>query len=76
MSIVNKFKTNSYCIGRRYYNGANNIRGVVTAKGTKMLKGSCAMCRRNKSMPVYDAAIAAEGFKDFFESVGKATVNF
>ena len=38
--------------------------------------GSCAMCRRNKSMTVSDATIEAEGMKDFFKSVGKATVNF
>ena len=41
-----------------------------------MLKGSCAMCTRNKSMTVSDATIEAEGLKDFFKSVGKATVNF
>ena len=41
-----------------------------------MLKGSCAMCRRNKSVTVSDETIEAEGLKDFFKSVGKATVNF
>ena len=74
MSKFNMFKTNSYCV--RYYSSTNNIQGVVTAKRTKMLKGSCAVCRRNKSMTVSDAKKEAEGFKDFFKSVGKATVNF
>ena len=74
MSPLNKFKTNSYCVGGRHYSGTNNIRGA--SKGTKMLKGNCVLCRRNKSMTVSDATIEAEGLKDFFKSVGKATVNF
>ena len=76
MSNFNKFKINSYCVGGRHYCGTNNIRGVVTAKGTKMVKGFCAMCRRNNSKTVSDAAIETEGLKDFFKRVEKATVNF
>ena len=76
MSSFNKFKTNSYCVGGRHYSGTNNIRGDVIAKGTKMLKRNCVKCRRNKSMTVSDATIVAEGLKDFFKSVGKATVIF
>ena len=76
MSLLNKFKTNSYCVGGRHYSCTNNIRGAITSKGTKMLRGSCTKCRRNKSMTVSDATIEAEGLKDFFKSVGKATVNF
>ena len=75
MSLLNKFKTNSYCVGGRHYSGTNNIRGVISAKGTKMLKGNCVKCIRNKSMTVSDATIEAEGLKDFFKSVGRATVN-
>ena len=41
-----------------------------------MLKGSCLKCRRNKSTTVNDATIEADGLKDFFKSVVKATVNF
>ena len=41
-----------------------------------MLRGSCTKGRRNKSMNVSDATIEAEGLKDFFKSVGRATVNF
>ena len=37
MSLLNKFKTNSYCVGGRHYSGTINIRGVVSAKRTKML---------------------------------------
>ena len=76
MSLLNKFKTNSYCVGGRHYSGTNNIRGVISAKGTKMLKGNCVKCNRNKSMTVSDATIEADGLKDFFKSVGRATVNF
>ena len=76
MSNFSKFQTNSYCVGGRHYCGTNNIRGVVTAKGTKMLKCHCTKCRRNKSMTVYDAIIEAEGLEEFFKSVGRATINF
>ena len=75
MSILNKFKTNSYCVGGGHYSGTVNIRGAITSKGTKMLKDNCVLCRRNKSMTVSDATIE-EGLKDFFKSVGRATVNF
>ena len=76
MCSFNKFKTNSYCVGGRHYSGTNDIRGVVSAKGTKMLKGNCTKCKRNKPMTVSDETIEAEGLKGFFKSVGKATVNF
>ena len=74
MSLLNNFKTNSYCVGGRHYSGTNNISGAINSKGTKMLRGSCTKCRRNKSMTVSDATIEAEGLKDFFKSVGKATL--
>ena len=76
MGLLNKFKTNSYCVGGRHYSGTNNISGAITSKGTKMLRGSCTKCRRTKSMTVSDATIEAEGLKYFFKSVGRATVNF
>ena len=41
-----------------------------------MLKGNCVKCGRNKSMTASDATIEAEGLKNFFKSVGKATVTF
>ena len=41
-----------------------------------MFRGSCTKCRKIKSMTVSDATIEAEGLKDFFKSVGTATVNF
>ena len=75
MSCSNRFKSNSYCVGGRHYSGTNNIRGVVTAKGTKMLKGNCVKCKRNKSKTVSDATIEAEGLKNFLKIVGKAIAN-
>ena len=76
MSLLNKFKTNSYCVGGRHYSGTKNIRGVISANGTKMLKGNCVICKRNKSMTVSDATIETEGLKDIFKNVGRATFNF
>ena len=76
MSNFNKFKTNSYCVGGTHCTVTNNIRGFITSKGTQTIKSKCVKCRRNKSMAVSDATTQAEGWKDFFESVGKATVNF
>ena len=75
MSLLQKFKTYSYCVGGRQYSGTNNIRGFITSKGTKMLEGNCVKYKRNKSMTVSDAKIEAEGLKDFFKSVGRATAN-
>ena len=66
MSLLNKFKTKSYCDVGRHYSGTKNISCFITSKGTKMLKGNCVICRRNKSMTVSDATIEAEGLKDFF----------
>ena len=63
MSSFNKFKTISYCVGGRHYSGTNNIRGVISTKGTKMLKGNCIKCKRNISMTVSDATIEAEALK-------------
>ena len=76
MSLLNKFKTNSYCVGGRHYSGTNIISGAITSKGTEKLRGSCTKCRRNKKMTVSDATIEAEGLKDFFKSDRKARVNF
>ena len=50
MSLLPTFKTNSYCVGGRHYNGTKNIRGFISARGTKMLTGNCVQCKRNKSM--------------------------
>ena len=40
MSLLHKFKTDSYCVGGGNYIGTNKIRGFNTTKGTKQLKGN------------------------------------
>ena len=39
-----------------------------------MLIGSCAICKRKKSMIVSDNTIKAEGLGDFFKNLGKTSV--
>ena len=72
MSLLQKLKSNLYFVGGRHYSGTNNIRGFITSKGSKMLKGNSVKCKRNKSMNVSDASIEAEGLKDIFKKVGRA----
>ena len=76
MSLLQKLNTNSYCVGGRHYSGTNKIIGFITSKDTKMLKGNCVKCKKNKSMTVSDATVEAEGLKDYFKRVGRATINF
>ena len=38
MSLSQKLKTKSYCVGGRHYSGTNNISGAITSKGFKMLR--------------------------------------
>ena len=46
MSNFNKFKTNSYCVGGRHYSSTIYIQGVITTKGTKMLKSKWVKCKK------------------------------
>ena len=57
MSLLDRFKSNSYCVCGSHYSGTINIRGAIgepasqiTSKGTKILKSNCVKCKRNKSM--------------------------
>ena len=73
----NKFKNNSYCVGGKHYSATTNIRGdiaqnIKTGIPVKLLRGTCSTCKRNESLIVSDQTIQAEGFGDFFRSVGKA----
>ena len=70
----NKFENNSYCVGGRHLSKTINIKGDVTSNGRKMLIGSCAICKRKKSMIVSDNTIKAEGLGDFFKNLGKTSV--
>ena len=50
MSLLQKFKTNSYCFGGRHYSDTKNIRRFITAKVTKKLNDNYTKCKRNNSM--------------------------
>ena len=65
MRNFDNFKSDSYCVGGRHYSGTNNFRGVVTAKGTKMLKGNCTKYRKKKSLRVSDAINRSRGIEKF-----------
>ena len=41
----------------------------------KLLRGTCSVCKRNKSLIVSDQTIAAEGLVDSFKHLGKANKN-
>ena len=41
----------------------------------KLLRGTCVLCKRNKSLIVSDNTIQAEGLGDFFRGFGKTAKN-
>ena len=41
----------------------------------KLLRGTCSICKRNKSLIVSDQTIQAEGLDDFFKHLGSAAKN-
>ena len=42
MSLLQKFKINSYCVGGRHYNDTNTgIYVSISSKGNKMLENFC-----------------------------------
>ena len=70
MSLLQKFKTNSCCVGGRHYSGTTTgIYESISSKGNKMLNSFCTKCKRSKYMTVSDVTLDAEGFKDVFKSV-------
>ena len=73
---LQKFQSNSYCIGGKHHSGTKNITGDITSnkktgKQIKLLVGQCLICDRKKSMIVSDNTIKAEGLGDFFKNLGK-----
>ena len=71
-----KFETNSYCVGGKYYSGTQNIGGEITfikktGKEINLLVGKCVICKRKKLMIVSGNTIKAEGLGDFVKSLGK-----
>ena len=72
---LNKFKTDSYCLGGRHRSATKNICGDITSKGSKVLINYCSVCNRKKSVTVIDDTIKAEGLGDFFKNLGKKGLN-
>ena len=68
----NIFKHNSYCVGGKHYSPTTIIYGDITNKNVKLLRGTCMMCSRNRSLIVSDRTIQGEGLGDFFKHLGKA----
>ena len=66
-----KFKSHSFCVGRRHRSATKNIYGDITSKGIKVLIGQCSKCNRKISMTVSHITIPAEGLGDFFKNLGK-----
>ena len=71
---INRFKTDSYCVGGRHRSATKNIYGDITFKGSKVPIGYCSVCNRKKPMTVEDT-IKAEGLGCFFKSLGKKGLN-
>ena len=71
----NKYINNSYCVGGKHYSPTTNIYGDARNKNVKMLRGTCMICSRNKSLIVSDRTINGEGLGDFFKHLGKAAQN-
>ena len=46
---LNKFKSDSYCVGGRHKSATKNIHGDITSKGSKVLIGYCSIRNRKKA---------------------------
>ena len=68
----NKCKKISYCVSGKQYSPTTNIYGDNRNNNVKMLRGTCMMCSRNKSLIVFDRTIHGQGLGDFFKHLGKA----
>ena len=70
---LQKFKSDSYCVGARHRSATVKIYGDITSKGSKILIGYCSVCNRKRSMTVSDKTIKSEGLGDFFKILGKVS---
>ena len=71
----NKFINYSYCVDGKHYSPTISIHGDIRNNNVKMLRGTCMMCSRNKSLIVSDRTISGEGLGDFFKHLGSAAKN-
>ena len=69
---LQKFKSDSYCVGGRHRSATKNIFGDITSKRSKVLFGYCSICyfNRKKTMTVSDNTIKAERLGSFFKNLG------
>ena len=70
-----KFKGDSYRVGRRHRSSTVKTYGNVTSKGSKVLIGCCSTCSERKSTTVSDYTIQTENLGDFFKNIGKKGFN-
>ena len=70
-----KFKSDSYCVGGRHRSATKNIYVIITNKGSEILFGFCALCKK-KSMTVSNNIIQAENFSDFLRSPDKNDLRY
>ena len=66
-----KFKSHTYCVGRRHRSATTKIYADITSKGSKVLIGYCSNCKRRQSMTVNDKTIQAERLGSFSKNWGK-----
>ena len=69
-----KCETSSYCVAGRHRSVTLKNVGDITSEGSKIINGDCSMCNK-KYMTVSDYTRAAERLGDFFQSLGKKSLN-
>ena len=68
---VQKFKSDSYCVGGRRCSATTKIYGDITSTVSKVPIGYCSRCQRKKSMTVSDNTVKAEELGSFFKNLGR-----
>ena len=68
---LDKFKSDSYCVGGRHRSATTKNYGNITSKGGNVLILYCSIYNRKKSMTVSDKTIKAEGLVSFFQDFVK-----
>ena len=64
----NKFKSDSFCVGRRHRSATTNIYCKITSKVCEVLINYFSNCNRKNSVTVSDNVIKSEGLGSFFKN--------
>ena len=65
-----KYKLDSYFVGRRRRSATTNIVvDTISKEGYKVLFGHCSLCISKKSMAVFDSTVVAAGLGDFYKNI-------